>query len=135
MRHCKEGLIFMLQKKKKSKEMCGEFILHNISTTFTILLLFQDICCCSEICYAWNIYPSIFFSTASKPLFNSALWAVEVWPLKRLRESTVIHAAFNAENWDSKNSSIPSYLLRTLSSLMGSLATLLIECYSGQHQS
>ena len=26
------------------------------------------------------------FPVASKPLFNSALWAVEVWPLKRLRK-------------------------------------------------
>lgn len=39
-----------------------------------------------------------FFSVASKPLFNSALWAAELWPLKRLRTSTVIHAAFSAEN-------------------------------------
>lgn len=75
------------------------------------------------------------FLCAAKPLFNGALWATQLWPLKRLRTSTVIHAAFTADARASKTSSILSYLLRTLSSLMGSLAILLIECHSGQHQS
>lgn len=103
------------------------------------------------LCCAWFIHSECFCSSfilfflsscdifvllcAAKPLFNGALWATQLWPLKRLRTSTVIHAAFTADARASKTSSILSYLLRTLSSLMGSLAILLIECHSGQHQS
>lgn len=109
---------------------CGVLFPHTMRTFLLISF-------CHFKIYFKSLYVLFyFFPLLQANLYLTLLFGlVELWPLKRLRKNSLIHAAFSAENRDSKNSSILSYLLRTLSSLMGSLATLLIECYSGQHQS
>lgn len=76
----------MLQKNRKKKGNLFIFITALLylffcrsSVIFAFLKLFM---LKTLICQ----YFFFCFPVASKPLFNSALWAVEVWPLKRLRK-------------------------------------------------
>lgn len=67
-----------------------------------VLHVFYSFLCC----FISHICASVFLR-AGKPLFKSALWAAQLWPLKRLRMSTVIHAAFTADYPSLQNQQYP----------------------------